>query len=361
MPHRQRYVPVRRPPRFDLAWVTLGEDHVLATRTERSVLCSFEDAARWVFERAANASGHPFVVFMHGVGHVREMRSSLQIANPRALLSTIARADSLELDALIELVGLDLALHALEFAAIHERHHALFDASDIRIVSLVSQVRRERARSTRVIRRLSRVHGVAFDPVELRSGPLALTPRAHREAFIEQVSDDDLRSALHRPIIVASDASRGAFGPAHYAWVDSLGHFHAQAMTRRDSVEAAEFKAIKHAVSAHCEKSAPYRLIVMSDSMKALERARDWAAAMKYPTRIEFRHVTAHRGNLLNETADRLAVTSRRASEAGLSRSRTKALLHQRVEPVRQALAAGYRSRLDSLQIDADRLELVAP
>ena len=361
MPHRCAPLRARTQARFDLAWVRLGDDHVLATLSERTVMRSFEGAARWVFERAASVSPRPFAVLMHRVGHVPEVGSSLALVNPRAVLKVSARAETSEFESVVELVELDLALHALEFAAIHERHHALFDASDTRIVALVAQVRRERTRSMRTIRRLSSVHGVAFDPVELRSGPLARTPRAHREAFIEQVSDDDLRSALHRPIIVASDASRGAFGPAHYAWVDSRGHFHAQAMTRRDSVEAAEFKAIKHAVSAHCNESAPQRMIVMSDSMRALERARDWAAAIKYPTRIEFRHVSAHRGNLLNETADRLAATSRRASEAGLPRSQTKALLHQRVEPVRQALAAGYRSRLDSLQLDLDSLELVAP
>lgn len=143
-----------------------------------------------------------------------------------------------------------------------------------------------------------------------------------------------------RPLVIATDGShRRWHGEGGWAWLDEDGRFRARSM-RCPDILVAELVAIYEALRTN--RKMPRELVIVSDSLAALacldpDRYRPGAGDAGPPTRaaaevsgrirhmisargfpVRFIWVRGHAGHPLNDGADRLAVTARRA--AGMRR-----------------------------------------
>ena len=151
----------------------------------------------------------------------------------------------------------------------------------------------------------------------------------------ERVGRIEAEEARNRePLRIASDASRGRRGAAGIAWVTAEGR-HATRMVDVSAVAEAEFLAIKSAIDDAVSREPDRKIIILSDSRKALGALTgkwlpQWATGKRLAqlnqTRahirdhdIQLKWVRGHAGDPLNELADRLAVHRRRCTDCRLA------------------------------------------
>ena len=215
-------------------------------------------------------------------------------------------------------------------------------------------------------------------PVTLHS---IITP-GHRPRFyrahiaLEGVIAPSSPPAEHTPaaparkqtrVVAATDGSLG-LGRADggWAWVTSNGRWDSGTI-KAARILPVEVFAILRLVAAHPTVDS---LSIWSDSRSAialidavrsgrttptqaidhLEEDRGFAFALfrillEHPGDINLQWVAAHRGHLLNETADRLAVQARRAKQLGASREVHTSVQHNIITDLRSGMATGKAAR----------------
>ncbi|MGV3114079.1 ribonuclease HI [Corynebacterium freneyi] len=149
---------------------------------------------------------------------------------------------------------------------------------------------------------------------------------------VEHIEAEEART--REPLRIATDASRGRRGAASIAWVTAEGR-HATRMVDVSAIAEAEFLAIKAAIDDAVSREPGRKIIILSDSRKALGALSgkwlpQWATGKRLAqlnqTRahirdhdIQVKWVRGHAGDPLNELADRLAVHRRRCTDCRLA------------------------------------------
>ena len=190
-----------------------------------------------------------------------------------------------------------------------------------------------------VVRDLLREQAAAFPGLIVRDvvsgGKLTDTWNACRDAFEEErMARLPQVPGNQMPLVIATDASRGRGRLTGLGMATSTGMVHA-ATTRTDTVLAGEFAAVSAALDKYGSRKPVIDILTDSQKVWARLNSRDVLGGyMRSPeeTRciqrlhdlrnqgmtVRIHWVRGHNGNLLNEFADRAAVTARRTAQWNL-------------------------------------------
>ena len=190
-----------------------------------------------------------------------------------------------------------------------------------------------------VVRDLLREQNAAFPGLIVRDvvsgGKLTDTWNACRDAFEEErMARLPQVPGNQMPLVIATDASRGRGKLTGLGMATSTGMVHA-ATTRTDTVLAGEFAAVSAALDKYGSRKPV--IDILTDSQKVWARLNaenllgDRTRSLEETRCVQRLHdlrnqgmtvrihwVRGHNGNLLNEFADRAAVTARRTAQWNL-------------------------------------------
>lgn len=190
-----------------------------------------------------------------------------------------------------------------------------------------------------VVRDLLREQAAAFPGLIVRDvvsgGKLTDTWNACRDAFEEErMARLPQVPGNQMPLVIATDASRGRGRLTGLGMATSTGMVHA-ATTRTDTVLAGEFAAVSAALDKYGSRKPVIDILTDSQKVWARLNSRDVLGGyMRSPEEarcaqrlhdlratgvtVRIHWVRGHNGNLLNEFADRAAVTARRTAQWSL-------------------------------------------
>ena len=306
-----------RPTTASGAEAVLATIHVdTATTTTAAIVCgelrvSFPGLSDWVLTRVeCDRFEHPGQRAARAtLGERQEFVNARHTALSRRVIDTRAR------------IAAELADHLAAVQAVHGR--VVVDIPDVTVAAAV---------------------GTLPFGLERFSGHLGVVGASRRSVFqaldrglaeevarVENIEAEEVRN--RKPLHIATDASRGRNGAAGIAWISAEGR-HASRMVDVNAIAEAEFLAIKYAIDDAMSREANRKIVILSDSRKALGALSGkwlphWATgnrlsqlnqmrALIRDHGIQLKWVRGHSGDPLNELADRLAVHRRRCTDCSL-------------------------------------------